>query len=104
MIDFKELQEKVFANKVAKGFNITDVPLELCLIQGELAELFEAWIQRKPDAGEVGDELADIVIYLLGLAEILGVDLEKELLKKIGRNEERKYVRKGGAVVRTREA
>ena len=54
-------------NKVAKGFSTTDVPLEFCLLQGEVAEAFDAWRKGREDAGE---ELADVAVYLLGLAEI----------------------------------
>ena len=51
-------------NKVAKGFNTTDIPLEFCLLQGEIAEAFDAWRKGRAD---VGEELADVAIYLLGL-------------------------------------
>ena len=90
MVELKKLQKKIYQNKVNKGFNITDVPLELCLIQGELAELFEAW---KNDKNNIGEELADVFIYLLGLAEILDIDVEQEILKKVEINERRVYKR-----------
>jgi NTP pyrophosphatase (non-canonical NTP hydrolase) len=47
-----------------EGFNTTDVPLEFCLLHGEIAEAFEAWRTGRED---VGEELADVAIYLLGL-------------------------------------
>jgi len=47
-----------------KGFNTTDIPLEFCLLQGEIAEAFDAWRKGRAD---VGEELADVAIYLLGL-------------------------------------
>ena len=34
-----------------------------------------------------------VAIYLLGLAEILGVNLEREILLKMDKNEKRQYVR-----------
>lgn len=40
-------------------------------------------VKKKSDLGE---ELADVVIYLLGISEILGIDLEKEILHKIIKN------------------
>ena len=56
-------------NKVDHGFNVTDVPMEFCLLYGEVGEAYQAWSRQKPD---VGEELADVAIYLLGLAEIPG--------------------------------
>ena len=76
MVDLKELQKKVYENKVNKGFNVTDISKEFCLAYGEMAEAYEAYRKKKNDLGE---ELADVAIYLLGISEILGVDLEKEL-------------------------
>ncbi len=93
----KALQKSIFDNKVAKKFNITDVPLEFCLSQGELAEAFDSWRKSKED---VGEELADVVIYLYGLAAILEVDLSNEVIKKVGKNAKRKYKVKNGVRVK----
>ena len=41
---------------------------------------------------ELGKELADVAIYLLGLCEILGFSLEDEILKKVKINEKRIYI------------
>jgi hypothetical protein len=41
---------------IVKGFSTTDVPLEFCLLQGEIAEAFDAWRKGRQDLGE---ELAD---------------------------------------------
>ena len=100
MIDFRALQKRVYQNKVNQGFNVTDVPLEFSLTYGEVAEAFEAWRKKKED---VGEELADVLIYLMGLSEILGVDLEEELLRKMEINEKRKYVREEGVLRRVEE-
>ncbi|HXW46870.1 MAG TPA: hypothetical protein VEL03_18915 [Streptosporangiaceae bacterium] len=89
-MDIQSAQQLAWQNKVAKGFNTTDVPLEFCLLQGELAEAFEAW--RTGSAG-LGEELADIAIYLFGLAEMTGVDLQHEVEAKIARNASRSYRR-----------
>ena len=87
-MDIRSGQERTWANKVAKGFNTTDVPLEFCLLQGEIAEAFEAWRTGRPDAGE---ELADVAIYLLGLAEMTGVDLQSQIEAKMAKNAARVY-------------
>lgn len=44
------------------------------------------------------------MIYLLGMAEILGINLETELLKKVEKNEKREYQTIDGVYVRTKEA
>lgn len=82
-----DVQKRVFLNKVNHGFNTTDVPKEFCLLYGEVTEAFEAW---KHHSG-LDLELADIAIYLLGLAEITGIDLGKAIDKKIAINEPRTY-------------
>lgn len=88
MLDLKKLQEEIYQNKVNKGFNTSDVNKEFCYIYGEVAEAFEAYRKKKDDLGE---ELADITIYLLGLSEILNINLEEEILKKVNKNNHRKY-------------
>ena len=100
MIDLKKLQKEIYANKIKQGFNVEDIYLEFCYILGELAEAFETYYKKK---GDLGEELADIVIYLLGLAEILGIDLEKEVTKKIKVNKKRKYVKKNGVRVKAKK-
>jgi len=100
MIDFKALQKRVYQNKVDHGFNVTNVPLEFTLTYGELAEAFEAWRKKKEG---VGEELADVLIYLMGLSEILNIDLEKELLRKMEINEKRRYVSEDGVLHRMEE-
>lgn len=87
-MDIRSGQKLAWENKVAKGFNTTDVPLEFCLLQGEVAEAFDAWRKGRVS---VGEELADVAIYLLGLAEMTGVDLQQEVEVKIARNAARVY-------------
>ncbi len=88
MSDWKELQRQVYQNKVDHHFNVTDISEEFCLLHGELAEAYDAYLKKKSDLGE---ELADVAIYLLGLAEILHVDLEAEILRKMEINRNRRY-------------
>ncbi|MBQ4088415.1 MAG: hypothetical protein IJC56_00855 [Clostridia bacterium] len=89
MVDLKKLQEQVYANKVSHGFNVTSVDEEVCHIMSELAEAWEAYRKKGPE--DFAEELADIAIYLLGLAEIQGIDLEREIIKKMEKNAARKY-------------
>ncbi len=93
MINLKECQKRVIENKKNKNFNISNVEKEFCLLYGEVGEAYEAYRKKKDDLGE---ELADVAIYLLGIAEILGQDLEKEILRKLIINESRKYQKING--------
>ena len=89
-MDIRLGQKLAWENKTSKGFNTTDVPLEFCLLQGEVAEAFDAWRKGRASAGE---ELADVAIYLLGLAEMTGFDLQDAVEAKIAKNSARNYHR-----------
>jgi len=97
MVDLKELQRRVYQNKMDHNFNTTNVEFEFCLAYGEMAEAYQAYLKHKPDLGE---ELADVAIYLLGLSEILGIDLEQEILHKMDKNRKRTYQKVGGEWVK----
>ncbi len=66
-MDFREAQSSAWAT------NTADVPLESGLLHEELGEAFSAWRKGRPHLGE---ELADAAIFLLGLAETTGHDLQ----------------------------
>lgn len=100
MIDLKQLQKDIYKNKLNKGFNVTDINKEFCLTYGEMAEAYEAWRKKQTD---VGEEIADVVIYLLGLSEILNVDLENEILRKVNKNKHRQYKIIDGVNTRVKE-
>jgi hypothetical protein len=82
-MDIRSAQNLAWENKLAKGFNTTDVPLEFCLLNGEVAEAFDAWRKGGQNAAE---ELADAAIYLLGLAEMTGTDLQAAVEAKLDKN------------------
>lgn len=84
------LSDRLHANKVRQGFNLTDVPLEFALTFTELGEAFDAW--RK--GGDVADELADVLLFVLSLARMTGTDLAAAAVAKMTVNEGREYVRR----------
>lgn len=100
MSSMMELQKRVYENKVAQGFNVTSIEEEICLLHGELAEFYEAYRKKLPS---VGEELADVAIYLLGIAEILGLDLKACIAQKMAVNERRKYAMVNGVNTRISE-
>jgi NTP pyrophosphatase (non-canonical NTP hydrolase) len=89
-VEIRLAQKLAWENKLAKGFNTTDVPLEFCLLSGELAEAFDAWHKGRQD---VAEELADTAIFILGLAEMVGADLQEAVEAKLAANEARVYRR-----------
>ena len=88
MVNLKELQKEVIRNKIEKGFNTTDVALEFCRAHEELSEAFSK--HNKNQKG-VAEEFADVMIFILGMCEKMGFNLEKELVRKIEINKKRKY-------------
>ncbi len=90
MIDLKAKQKEVFQNKINKGFPTDDINREFCYLYGEVAEAFDAYRLKKEDLQE---ELADIVIFTLGIAEMLNIDLETAVVNKVAKNAKRVYVK-----------
>ncbi|MFE6844060.1 MazG-like family protein [Streptomyces sp. NPDC057686] len=100
-MDIRSAQQLAWDNKLAKGFNTTDVALEFGLLTAEVGEAFTAWRKKLPDFGE---ELADVVLYVAALAEMNGVDLESEVERKLAKNRDRVYVRDERGVLHRIEA
>ena len=84
MLSTKALQARIYQNKVAQGFNVSNIEKEVFLLHGELAEFY-------------------VAIYLLGLAEILQIDIGKEIDRKMNINEHRKYAQIDGVNTRISE-
>lgn len=87
-MSLKDVQQEILANKKRHGFNATNIEQEFCYLYGEVGEAYEAFYKQKPTFPE---ELADVAIFLLGIAEIKGIDLEAEILKKVAKNANRTY-------------
>ena len=87
-MDIGSGQQLVWENKKAKGFNTTDVPLEFCLLQGEVAEAFDAWRKGRADAEVlvVQDSLEDLIVGVDtgndGLQELL-VEHQAEVIQAV---------------------
>ena len=96
-MNMKEIQKEIWQNKLNKGFNTTDVNKEFCLLYGEVAEAYDAYRKKKDDLGE---ELADVAIYLMSISEMLGYDLSDEIVKKSEKNKKRVYKKVDGVNIR----
>ncbi|HSX43080.1 MAG TPA: hypothetical protein VLF59_03255 [Candidatus Saccharimonadales bacterium] len=93
MGQISEIQKRIWQNKLAKGFNTTNVEREFNYTYAELAEAYDAY---RKGTGTVGEELADTAIFILSLAEMQGIDLEAEIAAKLAKNEQRIYVAHNG--------
>jgi predicted house-cleaning noncanonical NTP pyrophosphatase (MazG superfamily) len=79
-MDIRLAQKIAWGNKQAKGSNMTDVSLEFCLLGKEVADAFDAW---RKGCREVSGELADVAIFLMALAEMIGTDLQEAVEAKL---------------------
>jgi len=93
-LSVRQLTAAVMQLAKEKGFGVkpedVSVPEKIALIHSEVSECYDAF-RRKNIDGKDGfyEELADIVIRVLHLSGIYGIDLEKEILKKMDHNKER---------------
>lgn len=76
--------------------NPKNLAMALSVEASELVEIFQwltaeqsAAIMQSSEAEHVGEEVADILIYLLRLADKLGIDLEQVVAEKIRKNGEK---------------
>ena len=98
MIDLLQLQQEIYANKVARDFNVTDVGKEIVLMVEELGELARAYknSDKEPAAtishkAEMVDAAGDLMVYCLGLCEMLGVNSEEVLATIVNNNKTRTH-------------
>ena len=99
--DFLNRQKRIFQNKVNHGFNTTNIYQEARYILEEVAELMRA--VEKNDRENMLEELADIVIFSYGCAEVARLgDLDTKIFEKMKLNEKRVYKKNGeGDFVKT---
>jgi len=67
-----------------------NLAISLSLEASEVLEHFQ-WDEQLKDKVSFSDELADVTLYLLQLASIAGIDLEKAVLAKLEKNYRRNW-------------
>ena len=94
-MNIKEMSEEVHRNAVDHGWweGVRPIPELLCLVHSEVSEALEAY--RKGDTKNFAEELADIVIRVMDMAQGFDIDLEREIIRKHEINKSREY-RHGG--------
>ena len=99
MTDIEKLQRRLQAFADQRDWNQFHSPKNLAMAliveAGELAEHFQ-WLTQEESFGlpadkleEVGEELADIFVYLVRLSDQLGIDLPAAVDRKIELNEKK---------------
>ena len=101
LIDVKGLSAALTAFAAERNWDQYHSPKNLAMALsgevGELSEIFQ-WLTEEasksaatnPDTStEVRDELADVTLYLVRLASVLGVDLNEAVTQKLKKNAEK---------------
>lgn len=83
----------------SKGWYAADSPkqqtprnlaMSLTIEAAEVLEHFQ-WREQTDDPAALAGELADVALYLLQLASVSGIDLEKAILEKLAQNQQREW-------------
>jgi len=99
MKTLQELTQAMHEFVSAKGWYLPEskrpqtprnIAISLCLEANEVLEHFQ-WKDQTEDKEELAGELADVTLYLLQLAQITGIDLEKAVLAKLDQNYSRNW-------------
>jgi NTP pyrophosphatase (non-canonical NTP hydrolase) len=99
MMELKELEARMHAFVAAKAWYSPDSPkpqtpknlaISLALEAAEVLEHFQ-WRDSARDAEALAGELADVALYLLQLASVSGIDLERAILDKLEQNHQREW-------------
>lgn len=104
----KEMQVRCFDNADKLGWTKNEVPIPemIALIHSEASEGLEAyrdgqdnsWTDEKGKPQGLASEFADIIIRIGHYAEVLGIDLDHEIDRKLTYNLTRGY-RHGGKLI-----
>jgi NTP pyrophosphatase (non-canonical NTP hydrolase) len=98
-MELKELEERMHAFVRGKGWYDPDSPrpqvarnlaISLSIESAEVLEHFQ-WQDTPADPDALPGELADVALYLLQLASVCGVDLERAIVDKLAENERREW-------------
>ncbi len=102
MMDLRTLTEAMEAFVRSKGWYQPNSPrpqtaknlaISLSIEAAEILELFQ-WTEKPPDPRKLAGELADVTLYLLQLASVSKIDLEKAVTEKLKENYRREWDQK----------
>jgi NTP pyrophosphatase (non-canonical NTP hydrolase) len=98
-MEIKELTSRMHAFVTSKGWyekesqrpqTLRNLAISLSLEANEVLEHFQ-WQEDPGNREKIASELADVALYLLQLASVSGIDLEKAILDKLEINSTREW-------------
>ena len=98
-MDIKELEGLMHSFVASKGWYEAGSPkkqtsrnlaVSLAIEAAEILEHFQ-WQEDIEDRSALAEELADVALYLLQLASVTGIDLEKAIVAKLAINQNREW-------------
>ena len=98
-MDIRELTEAMNSFVTSKGWyepgtkrpqTPRNLAISLSLEAAEILEHFQ-WRETPSEMNEFAGELADVALYLLQLASVSGIDLEKAIINKLRINATREW-------------
>ena len=93
-MDIKELTQEMHTFVNSQGWyeensprpqKLRNLAISLTLEAAEVLEHFQ-WSGEKGEIEHLEGELADVALYLLQIASIAGIDLERAILEKLEKN------------------
>ena len=103
VMNIKELTQAMNQFVTDKGWYESDslrpqtqknLAISLIIEAAEVLEHFQ-WQGKTPESAELAGELADVTLYLLQLASVMNIDLEKAVMEKLAQNYERNWDKDG---------
>jgi NTP pyrophosphatase (non-canonical NTP hydrolase) len=99
-MDISELTEAMHAFVQSQGWyapesrrpqTLRNLAISLSLEAAEVLELFQWNDETNPDKEALGEELADVALYMLQIASLAHIDLERAVLDKLQQNYNRTW-------------
>lgn len=101
----KDIQEYIVQMKIERGFNVVDKSFECLCLAEEVGELIAAvkrtYISNIRDINkpcickeDVSDEIADVLIFLLNIANMCDINVEEAFRNKEEKNKQRTWIKK----------
>jgi NTP pyrophosphatase (non-canonical NTP hydrolase) len=99
-MDISELTEAMHAFVQSQGWyapeshrpqTLRNLAISLNLEAAEILELFQWKDETSPDKLALGEELADVALYMFQIASLAHIDLEKAILDKLQQNYHRTW-------------
>ena len=105
-MDIHELTEAMNAFVQSQGWyepesrrpqTLRNLAISLSLEAAEVLELFQWNETSDPDRVALGEELADVALYMLQIASLAHINLEQAILDKLRRNYDRAWDQSSGS-------